>query len=105
MAEAIVQEATPKKVAFMTKPKNVEERIKKDEKELEKLLEEQKKMLNKIQSLRLKLMILQSQTVLRNVVLKSVMAIYENINNNSKKLLKIKLQVLKDSLVKLLRKK
>ena len=42
MAEAIVQEATPKKVAFMTKPKNVEERIKKDEKELEKLLEEQK---------------------------------------------------------------
>ena len=42
MAEAIVQEATPKKVAFITKPKNVEERIKKDEKELEKLLEEQK---------------------------------------------------------------
>ena len=42
MAEAIVQEATPKKVAFMTKPKNVEERIKKDEEELEKLLEEQK---------------------------------------------------------------
>jgi len=42
MAEAIVQEATPKKVAFMSKPKNVEERIQKDEKELEKLLEEQK---------------------------------------------------------------
>ena len=42
MAEAIVQEATPKKVAFMTKPKNVEERIKKDEKELEKLLQGQK---------------------------------------------------------------
>ena len=42
MAEAIVQEATPKKVAFMTKPKNVEERIKKDEKELEKLLQDQK---------------------------------------------------------------
>jgi len=42
MAEAIVQEATPKKVAFMTKPKNVEERIKKDEKELEKLIQGQK---------------------------------------------------------------
>ena len=42
MAEAIVQEATPKKLAFMTKPKNVEERIKKDEKELEKLLQGQK---------------------------------------------------------------
>ena len=42
MAEAIVQEATPKKVAFMSKPKNVEERIKKDEKELEKLLQDQK---------------------------------------------------------------
>ena len=42
MAEAIVQEATPKKVAFMSKPKNVEERIKKDEKELEKLLQGQK---------------------------------------------------------------
>ena len=42
MAEAIVQEATPKKVAFMPKPKNVEERIKKDEKELEKLLQGQK---------------------------------------------------------------
>ena len=42
MAEAIAQEATPKKVAFMTKPKNVEERIKKDEKELEKLLQDQK---------------------------------------------------------------
>ena len=42
MAEAIVHEATPKKVAFMTKPKNVEERIKKDEKELEKLLQDQK---------------------------------------------------------------
>jgi len=42
MAEAIVQEATPKKVAFMSKPKNVEERIQKDEKELEKLLQGQK---------------------------------------------------------------
>jgi hypothetical protein len=42
MAEAIVQEATPKKVAFMSKPKNIEERIKKDEKELEKLLQGQK---------------------------------------------------------------
>ena len=42
MAEAIVQEATPKKVAFMSKPKNVEERIKKDEKELEKLIQGQK---------------------------------------------------------------
>ena len=28
MAEAIVKEATPKKVAFMSKPSNVEERIK-----------------------------------------------------------------------------
>ena len=38
MAEAIVQEATPKKVAFMSKPSNVEERIKKDEEELKKLI-------------------------------------------------------------------
>ena len=28
MAEAITQEATPKKVAFMCKPSNVEERMK-----------------------------------------------------------------------------
>jgi hypothetical protein len=42
MKKAIVQEATPKKVAFMSKPKNIEERIKKDEKELEKLLQGQK---------------------------------------------------------------
>jgi DNA repair exonuclease SbcCD ATPase subunit len=43
MAEAIVQEATPKKVAFMSKPSNVEERIKKDEEELKKLMEQEKK--------------------------------------------------------------
>tara|TARA_R100001163_G_scaffold1666_3_gene2668 strand:+ start:3580 stop:4446 length:867 start_codon:yes stop_codon:yes gene_type:complete len=42
MAEAIVQEATPKKVAFMSKPSNVEERIKKDEEELKKLMEQEK---------------------------------------------------------------
>jgi len=42
MAEAIVQEATPKKVAFMSKPKNVEQRIKKDEEELKKLMEQEK---------------------------------------------------------------
>jgi trichohyalin len=42
MAEAIVQEATPKKVAFMSKPSNVEERIKKDEEELKKLIEQGK---------------------------------------------------------------
>ena len=41
MAEAIVQEATPKKVAFMSKPSNVEERIKKDEEELKKLVEQE----------------------------------------------------------------
>jgi len=43
MAEAIVQEATPKKVAFMSKPSNVEERIKKDEEELKKMMEQEKK--------------------------------------------------------------
>ncbi len=42
MAEAIVQEATPKKVAFMSKPSNVEERIKKDEEELKKMMEQEK---------------------------------------------------------------
>ena len=50
MAEAIVQEATPKKVAFMTKPKNVEERIKKDEKELEKLLQDQDRKSTRLNS-------------------------------------------------------
>tara|TARA_Y100001963_G_scaffold159331_1_gene262589 strand:+ start:1317 stop:2183 length:867 start_codon:yes stop_codon:yes gene_type:complete len=42
MAEAMVQEATPKKVAFMSKPYSQEERIKRDEEELEKLKAEQK---------------------------------------------------------------
>ena len=42
MAEAITQEATPKKVAFMSKPSNVEERIKKDEEELKKMMEQEK---------------------------------------------------------------
>ena len=42
MAEAIVQEATPKKVAFASKPKNIEDRIKKDEEELKELLDEKK---------------------------------------------------------------
>ena len=42
MAEAMVKEATPKKVAFMTKPKNIEDRIKKDEEELKELLDEKK---------------------------------------------------------------
>ena len=41
MAEAIVQEATPKKVAFMSKPSNVEERIKKDEEELKELMKQE----------------------------------------------------------------
>ena len=43
MAEAIVQEATPKKVAFMSKPSNIEDRIKKDEEELKKMMEQEKK--------------------------------------------------------------
>ena len=38
----MVQEATPKKVAFMSKPYSQEERIKRDEEELEKLKAEQK---------------------------------------------------------------
>ncbi len=42
MAEAMVKEATPKKVAFASKPKNIEDRIKKDEKELKELLDEKK---------------------------------------------------------------
>ena len=44
MAEAAVmtEEATPKKVAFASKPKNIEDRIKKDEEELKELLDEKK---------------------------------------------------------------
>ena len=42
MAEAMVKEATPKKVAFASKPKNIEDRIKKDEEELKELLDEKK---------------------------------------------------------------
>jgi hypothetical protein len=42
MAEAMIKEATPKKVAFVTKPYTQEERIKKEEAELEQLLKEQK---------------------------------------------------------------
>ena len=38
----MVKETTPKKVAFMNKPYSQEERIKKDEEELEQLLKEQK---------------------------------------------------------------
>ena len=42
MAEAIMtQEATPKKVAFVSKPTNIEERIKKDEKELKQLMDDE----------------------------------------------------------------
>jgi len=41
MAEAIAQEATPKKVAFMSKQKNIEDRKKKDEEELKKLMEQE----------------------------------------------------------------
>jgi chromosome segregation ATPase len=47
MAEAITQEATPKKVAFMSKPSNVEERIKKDEEELKKLVEQENEVESK----------------------------------------------------------
>jgi len=38
----MVKDATPKKVAFMNKPYSQEERIKKDEEELERLIKEQK---------------------------------------------------------------
>ena len=38
----MIKEATPKKVAFVTKPYTQEERIKKEEQELEQLLKEQK---------------------------------------------------------------
>jgi len=44
MAEAVMtKEATPKKVAFVSKPYSQEERLKKDEEELKNLIEEQKK--------------------------------------------------------------
>ena len=43
MAEAVMtKEATPKKVAFVSKPYSQEERLKKDEEELKKLIKEQK---------------------------------------------------------------
>jgi hypothetical protein len=42
MAEAMIKEATPKKVAFVSKPYTQEERIKKEEAELEQLIKEQK---------------------------------------------------------------
>ena len=43
MSEAIMtKEATPKKVAFVSKPYSQEERLKKDEEELKTLIEEQK---------------------------------------------------------------
>jgi hypothetical protein len=42
MADAMIKEATPKKVAFVSKPYTQEERIKKEEQELEQLLKEQK---------------------------------------------------------------
>jgi len=43
MSEAImIKEATPKKVAFVSKPYSREEKIKKDEEELQKLKDEQK---------------------------------------------------------------
>ena len=38
----MVKEATPKKVAFVSKPYSQEERLKKDEEELQKLKDEQK---------------------------------------------------------------
>ncbi len=47
MAEAMVKDATPKKVAFMSKPSNVEERIKKDEEELKKLVEQENEVESK----------------------------------------------------------
>jgi len=42
MADAMIKEATPKKVAFVSKPYTQEERIKKEEQELEQLIKEQK---------------------------------------------------------------
>jgi len=42
MAELMTTETTPKKVAFMSKPYTQEERIKKEEEELEQLIKEQK---------------------------------------------------------------
>src|SRR5210317_1843413 len=42
MADAMIKEATPKKVAFVSKPYTQEERIKKEEEELEQLIKEQK---------------------------------------------------------------
>jgi len=42
MADAMIKEATPKKVAFVSKPYTQEERIKKEEAELEQLMKEQK---------------------------------------------------------------
>ena len=43
MSEAMTKEATPKKVAFVSKPYTQEERQKNDEEELKQLIEEQKK--------------------------------------------------------------
>jgi len=42
MADAMIKEAIPKKVAFVSKPYTQEERIKKEEQELEQLIKEQK---------------------------------------------------------------
>ena len=40
--KVMVQDATPKKKAFISKPYSQEERIKKDEEELARLIKEQK---------------------------------------------------------------
>ena len=73
MAEELVmtKETTPKKVAFASKPYSKEDKRKKEEDEL-------------------KLMVNQSQTMLRNAVLKSVMVIYEGIRKSKQKILRRK---------------
>ena len=43
MSEAMTKEATPKKVAFVSKPYSQEDKRKKDEEELSQLIKEQKK--------------------------------------------------------------
>ena len=83
MADAMIKEATPKKVAFVSKPYTQEERIKKEEAELEQLIKEHKgEAENKLKNRKIRMK--KNRLLLKRKLLKSVMETYEDIPKKKK---------------------
>ena len=96
--EEMVVDATPKKTAFMNKRSTHEDRIKKDEEELEELKKQAKVKLNLLKKRKQKMR--KNRRTLKKKLSKSVMEIYEDTPKKKKSQFQKQLDDLKAQLEK-----